>query len=149
MAVDLLSAEDARILRLESATIAGHMTKVIVLDPAGPRPTLEALRARIAARLERAPRLACRLGRAPRTDAPAWVADPAFDVAAHVRTVDSPLTGDRPDLPVIVAGLVAERLDRARPLWTIDLVDPGPGEPAARVRQIGRASCRERGSWIV
>ena len=74
-----LSREDLSILALENETVAGHTCKVIVLGgPVG----LGALRASIAARLARAPRLSMRLGEID--GAPWWVPDPQVDVAAHV-----------------------------------------------------------------
>jgi WS/DGAT/MGAT family acyltransferase len=120
-----LSAEDFAILRLESDTVAGHTLKVAILEPrpSEPRPDVEALRARIAARIERAPRLRRRLQMRSGHRA-AWVDDPTFDVRDHVRVV--PVSGrvSDTDLRRVCARMMEERLDRARPLWTIDLLDP-------------------------
>ncbi len=120
-----LSAEDLAILRLESDTVAGHTLKVAILDPpaSGHRPDAEALRTRIAARIERAPRLRRRLQISGRRAA--WVDDPTFDVRDHVRMA-APVSGrvSDADLRRVCAHLMEERLDRARPLWTIDVLDP-------------------------
>jgi diacylglycerol O-acyltransferase / wax synthase len=121
-----LSAEDLAILRLESDTVAGHTLKVAILDPPPTerRPDVESLRARIAARIERAPRLRCRLQMSSGRRA-AWVDDPTFDVRDHLRAL--PVSGTVSDdhlLPGVCARMMEERLDRARPLWTIDLLDP-------------------------
>ena len=53
-----------------------------------------------------------------------WADDPNFDVRRHVREV--PVTGPvgAGELREIVAGLMAERLPRDRPLWSIDVVEP-------------------------
>ena len=58
-----LAREDRAILRLESATVAGHTLKIVILDPPDGqrRPDVEALRARVAERIERAPCLRRRL----------------------------------------------------------------------------------------
>jgi diacylglycerol O-acyltransferase len=120
-----LSAEDLAILRLESSTVAGHTLKVAVLDqpPNEARPNVEALRAHIAARIERAPRLRSKLRMRANRRA-AWVDDPDFDVRDHVRAV--PVSGalSDDDLRRICARMMEERLDRSRPLWTLDLLDP-------------------------
>ena len=120
-----LSYEDLAILRMESETVAGHTLKVAILDPPanGPRPDIQALRTRIAARIGRAPRLRRRLqmGSKRRAD---WVDDPGFDRRDHVRAV--PISGSLSDddLRGICARMMQERLDRSHPLWTIDLLDP-------------------------
>src|SRR4051794_15143872 len=126
MRLDRLSAEDVRILDLEAGNIRGHTCKVIVLSPGEerPLPTVGHLRAHVAACLDVAPRLRRRLVRSPLTaGASLWIDDEAFDIARHVRAVEDtgPVSPER--LREIVARLMAERLDRAHPLWRIDVVD--------------------------
>src|SRR3954454_9329419 len=126
MRLDRLSAEDVRILDLEAGNIRGHTCKVIVLSPGEerPLPTVDHLRAHVAACLDVAPRLRRRLVRSPLTaGASLWIDDEAFDIARHVRAVEDtgPVSPER--LREIVARLMAERLDRAHPLWWIDVVD--------------------------
>jgi diacylglycerol O-acyltransferase len=120
-----LSVEDLAILRVESPTVAGHTLKVAILDPPAnrPRPDVDALRARIAARVERAPRLRRRLQPRKRRRA-AWVDDPYFDVRDRVRALPVSGRASEADLRRICARMMEERLDRSQPLWTIDLVDP-------------------------
>jgi WS/DGAT/MGAT family acyltransferase len=133
-----LSAEDAAILALESPTIAGHTCKILLLAPPGPgvaKLDLNALRERIAAGLHLAPRLRQRpvstplgLGR------PAWVDDEAFDLARHVRrapVADGPLDEER--LRAAAAQAMEQRLDRDRPLWTLDVIEPRDGGPGALI----------------
>ena len=106
-----LSREDRDILALESATVAGHTCKIAVFD--GDGPSLGELRASIASRLP--DMLRRRLGG---TDAePAWVEDEGFSIEDHVVA-----GAEGADLAECVAELFAERLDRSRPLWRIDLV---------------------------
>ncbi len=78
----------------------------------------------IAARLDAAPRMRQRLAYPPlRLAAPVWLDDPDFDVARHVKAVptDGPLS--RAGLQGVVAELMAQRLDPARPLWQLNVVE--------------------------
>jgi hypothetical protein len=121
-----LAPEDRAILEVECATVAGHACKVVVLGEGAPGAA--ALREAVGARLDRAPELTMRLGEVD--GVPAWV--PAGDVrlADHVAAapVDAPL--DAAGLRREVARLFAERLDRSRPLWRMD-VAPLEGGGAA------------------
>jgi WS/DGAT/MGAT family acyltransferase len=124
--LERLSAEDTRILRLESDAIAGHTLKLAVVEPGGDGEplTLERVRARIGARLAAAPRARQRLAPTPLDVAPpAWVDDEAFAIQHHVRPAGEPVA-DREALMGFVGGVMAERLDHARPLWCIDVVGP-------------------------
>ena len=129
-----LSREDLSILALENETVAGHTCKVIVLGgPAG----LGALRASIAARLARAPRLSMRLGEID--GAPWWVPDPQLDVAAHVVEATSAGAVDEAGFRATVAGIFAQHLDRSRPLWRIDLIPRLAGGGSALIWRIHHA----------
>ena len=118
-----LSPEDSRILALESNSIVGHTCKMIVAERTGDG--VEVLRDRISRRISLAPSFRRRIVVTPhRLDAPLWADDPNFDVRRHVRRVPvSRPVGDW-ELRKIVAGLMAERLPRDRPLWAIDVVEP-------------------------
>lgn len=121
MALDHLGTEDLRILRLESPTIAGHTCKVVVLDG---ELEAKALRRHVHERLGRMPRCRQRLRGVPLgLAAPVWVDDPSFDLAHHIRPVAGPGEVGERGLSEIVARLMSERLDRARPLWAIDVVE--------------------------
>jgi hypothetical protein len=115
-----LGPEDRAILELECRTIAGHTCKVVRLS-AGEHGELqlERLRERIAERIALAPALTRRLGGSAHE--PAWVTDEDFDLSEHVvaAPVEQALT--QPELRALVARLFEQRLDRARPLWRIDV----------------------------
>jgi diacylglycerol O-acyltransferase / wax synthase len=124
--LDRLTDQDTQILKLESGNVRGHTCKLVILEPRehGPAPGVEELRERIATRLDRAPRFRRRLSPTPlRIANPVWIDDEAFDIAKHVRAVPSGGAVDRERLDEIVAGLMSERLDRARPLWALDVVE--------------------------
>jgi len=134
-----LSQEDVRILRLESPSVAGHMCKLVILDrsPAAAPLTVGSLRRQVAGRIGRAPRLAQKLAPTPLGLAnPVWVDDPDFDVANHVRSVPTGGPVDRERLLEIAAGLIEQRLDRSRPLWSIELVEEVEGDRTALIWRI-------------
>ncbi|MCG7418485.1 WS/DGAT domain-containing protein [Microbacterium sp. ACRRU] len=122
-----LSDDDARIIALESDAVRGHALKLLVLEP-GAALDLEAVRAGVLSRLGGFPRARQRVvGHA----SPQWE-DTALDIAAHVRQFPA---ADPGELRAVVGRLMSEPLDRARPLWTIDLVGPlADGREALAVR---------------
>jgi WS/DGAT/MGAT family acyltransferase len=118
-----LTAEDARILKLERGAIAGHCCSVIVVDPPpdGEPPTLDAVRAHITSRLDRSPRCRQRLAPTPLGLAPPlWMDDVEFDVTRHVRAL-APDEIDERALRRAVARLMEGRLDRRHPLWSLHM----------------------------
>ena len=123
-APEQLSADDARILELESHAIAGHTLKLVVLEPASEPLSLEGLRELVAGRLSELSRARQRI-EVPEgaQEPPRWVQDERFEIAAHVREL-APTGGDRKALWSLAGELMAERLDHSRPLWAIDLVGP-------------------------
>jgi diacylglycerol O-acyltransferase / wax synthase len=124
-----LSDEDRAILDLECTTVVGHVLHGAVLD--GEPVTAAALRERIAARLPAAPELRYRL--AGTAEEPVWIPDTALDLDHHV--VDAPAGPyDHAALCALVAQRFAEHLDRARPLWSIDVAPLTGGGTVLRWR---------------
>src|SRR4051794_40738683 len=118
--MDRLSMEDAAILALESPTIAGHSTKLMVIDPpqdGGPKITAAALRAHVSCRLHLVPRARQRLAPTPLGVAlPVWVDDESFAIERHITRVPTTGTVTRRRLELIVADIIGGRLDREHPL---------------------------------
>ncbi len=136
--MERLSAEDTRILRLETESIAGHTLKLAIAEPGpdGETVTAERLRERIESRLGAVPRARQRLEPTPLSIAPpAWVDDERFDLRNHVRLAPEPVA-DRPALMRFAAKVMAERLDHSRPLWCVDVVGPGADGRTALVVRI-------------
>jgi diacylglycerol O-acyltransferase / wax synthase len=126
---DKLTALDATFLELEQVDESAHMhiggVMVFESPPSGGVPTLEEVRAHLDARLHRLPRYRQRLSQ-PRTGGlswPTWEADPAFDMASHVRHATLPAPGDDEELLEWASDFFSHRLDRAHPLWRVVLVD--------------------------
>jgi WS/DGAT/MGAT family acyltransferase len=127
--IEPLGRADVDILRLESRSVAGHTLKIAILGPSGDlaRPDVDAVRRHVAERLPRTPLLRCRLREGRRGRATAWVDDPSFDVRRHVRPLPASEPVSERGLRDVVARVMEERLDRAHPLWTLDVLDAMAG----------------------
>jgi diacylglycerol O-acyltransferase / wax synthase len=120
-----LTDEDRAILALETGAVAGHTCKVVLIGPGAP--SAARLATAIERRLPAVPTLTRRL--AGTGEQPVWVDDDAFDIAAHVADADVDPC-DEAALRNEVARLFAERLDRSRPLWHLDVVARAGGRAA-------------------
>jgi len=118
---DRLSVDDARILALESAAIAGHTLKLVVLEPGAERLDLDALRESVEARLPAGSKARCRVELDPE---PRWVPAEPFSIADHVVRVPGAEGIDERGLWELAAALMSERLDHGRPLWRFDVAGP-------------------------
>jgi diacylglycerol O-acyltransferase len=128
--VERLSDEDARILARERGSVRGHICKILVIDG---QHDADALRNLVRPRLAGLPRLSERLLDAPLGLAPpAWVEDERFALADHVR--DGGRAEHLEQLERVVAALMEQRLDRDRPLWSIDVVALGEDRTALVLR---------------
>ncbi|MSO41435.1 MAG: DUF1298 domain-containing protein [Solirubrobacterales bacterium] len=134
--LESLSFDDAQILRLESAAITGQTCKLAILEaPAEGEFELERLRAHVASRIDRVPRLRQRVQMVPlRLGPPVWVDDDAFEITEHLVKAAVPGPLHRDELPALVAELMAIRLDHSRPLWRLDVVPLEGGGAALIVR---------------
>jgi diacylglycerol O-acyltransferase / wax synthase len=124
-----LSPLDATFLELEDADPTAHMHigGVLVFDPlpGGGTPTLTRVRRHLERRLGALPRYRQRLSR--RTTGglrwPEWEPDDGFDIAAHVTRAALPRPGGERELLAWAADFWSHRLDRARPLWRVVLLE--------------------------
>ena len=132
MTDELLSAEDARILALESGNVRGHTCKLIVV---GGEHGVEELRDHLAERIDALPRLRQRLALTP-GGSPKWVDDSEFSLERHLRARGP---ADDVELRRLVGEVMSEPLDRSRPLWAMDVVAPLVGGRTALVWRIHHA----------
>ena len=126
--LERLTPLDLSNLRVEDHGLPVHVAALLILDGAPlldavGQLRLESVRANVGQRLHRAPRLRQVLaqggfGLGP----PAWVDDPGFDVAEHVRTREVPSPGDEAALLRVCSQLNEPPLDRSRPLWEMWLL---------------------------
>ncbi len=125
--MELLRPQDAFFLYTETPQVQQHVGGLAVLDPSrragGPlRP--DDLTGLLAGRLHRLPRLRQRLAVPPLGLArAAWVDDDAFDLGWHVRRSLLPSPGGWDQLCALAEAVMAQPLDRSRPLWELYLID--------------------------
>lgn len=90
----------------------------------GPAPTLDEVRAAVAARLHLLPRFRQRLDFVPLgLGRPAWVDADPFDVTEHIGHAVRPAPGGEDAIKTHVDALSEQPLDKTRPLWRMQLVE--------------------------
>lgn len=116
-----LSGLDATFLYAETPTTPMNVIATVVIEG---RVGIEEVVERVRARLPCLPAFRRRLVETPfGMDHPAWIEDPDFEVREHVVRADAPPPGDDRALETVVGQVARRRLDRARPLWEIAVVD--------------------------
>jgi diacylglycerol O-acyltransferase / wax synthase len=74
-------------------------------------------------------------------DTPVWVEDPDFDLDRHLHRIQLPAPGTSKELSSLVGRLIAERMDRSRPLWEMWVIEGLSGTDA---RFSGRVAVMHR-----
>jgi len=126
---DQLTALDATFLELEQADDSAlmHIGGALVFAPplGAQPPSIGTLREHLDQRLDLLPRYRQKLG-VPRTGGlswPSWEPDLRFDIEAHVRHATLPAPGDEREFLDWISDFYSHRLDRARPLWEMVLLE--------------------------
>jgi diacylglycerol O-acyltransferase len=118
---DRLSATDASFLAQERANSHMHVGAVLIFE--GPAPAGDDFLTHIRSRLHQVPRYRHKLAFPPlETGRPIWVDDPSFNLEYHVRNTALPAPGSEEQLRALAARIHSQRLDRAKPLWELWLV---------------------------
>jgi len=123
-----LSYLDASFLALESRTSHMHVAGVAIFD-AKPLMTeeggidIEAVKAHIQSKLQYIPRYRQRLEWVPYNRHPVWVDDAQFTFDYHVRHTSLPRPGTDAQLKALAGRIVSTKLDRAKPLWELWVVE--------------------------
>jgi diacylglycerol O-acyltransferase / wax synthase len=126
---DRLTALDESFLHLERPETPMHVGAVAVLEQAPfhdaeGRFRLDDVRRLVASRLQLIPRFRKRVMPVPLgRGRPVWVDHAGFDIAQHVRLTALPAPGTRRQLLELAERLMAQVLDRGRPLWELWFVD--------------------------
>ncbi|HSQ00039.1 MAG TPA: wax ester/triacylglycerol synthase family O-acyltransferase [Candidatus Dormibacteraeota bacterium] len=84
---------------------------------------IDTIRAYIASRLHLIPRYRQRLTTLPLQQRPIWVDDAHFNIHYHVRHTALPRPGDERQLKRMAARIMAQHLDRSKPLWEIWFIE--------------------------
>lgn len=122
MAVDRMSPLDASFLHIEDGVSHMHIGSIGLFD--GPSPGYESVVAMVRSKLQLVPRyrqvvrpVPFDLGR------PVWSDDHHFNLEYHVRHTALPAPGGEAELRRLVGRVMAQQLDRSKPLWEIWMVE--------------------------
>jgi diacylglycerol O-acyltransferase len=122
MTVDRLSPMDASFLHVEDSVSHMHIASVAIFE--GPPPTYAEVAGMVEGKLPLVRRyrqvvrfVPLDLGR------PVWVDDPHFNIEYHVRHTALPAPGGESALRKLVGRVMAQQLDRNKPLWEMWMVE--------------------------
>ncbi|HEX6221545.1 MAG TPA: wax ester/triacylglycerol synthase family O-acyltransferase [Acidimicrobiia bacterium] len=123
-----LSYLDASFLALETANSHMHVTAVALFDAAPLKADdggidIDRIRAHIRSKLQYIPRYRQKLEWVPYDRRPVWVDDQQFDFQYHVRHTSLPRPGSDDQLRELAGRIVSTKLDRAKPLWELWVVE--------------------------
>lgn len=124
-----LSFLDNTFLVMEGPTNPMHVGATLVFEPGttlrsdGGGVEIDRVRTFIEARLQYIPRYRQRLQWVPIERHPVWVDDDHFDLAYHVRHVALPHPGSMEQMREMSGRFLSQRLDRARPLWEVLVIE--------------------------
>src|SRR3954468_9882363 len=115
-AMEQLTALDESFLHLETEYSQMHIGSVAIFE--GPPPPYDDLLNMVEAKLVLVPRYRQKVRFVPlNIGRPRWVDDPYFQLRYHLRHTALPSPGSEEQLRNLVGRVMAQRLDRARPLW--------------------------------
>jgi len=117
-----MSAQDAMFLYIEDARNPMHVGSVAIFE--GPAPRYGDLIRMVVRKLHLVPRYRQRVRFVPfELGRPVWADDPHFQVLYHVRHTAVPPPGGDDELRNLAGRLLAQPLDRHKPLWEIWMVE--------------------------
>src|SRR3954466_6139230 len=123
---DRLTGLDASFLALEDAGAHMHVGSCLLFE--GAAPGYVEFVEQLDSRLHLVPRYRQKLAFPPLTQArPVWIDDPHFNPGLHVRQPPPPEPASHEQLRNLAGRVLAQRLDRTKPLWEIWLVDQVEG----------------------
>jgi diacylglycerol O-acyltransferase len=126
---DQLSMLDTMFLELEQADASAHMHigAALIFEPLadGGGPGIDDVRTHLRARVGALPRFSQRLSdtRSGPLTWLTWELDDAYQLDAHINHATLPAPGGDDELRAWLADFWSHRLDRARPLWEMTLLD--------------------------
>ena len=122
MSPDRLSPLDTSFLHIEDHVSHMHIASVAIFE--GPPPPFADIVAMVDAKLDLVPRYRQRVRFVPlELGRPVWVDDPHFNIEYHLRHTALPAPGGESELRKLVGRVMAQQLDRSKPLWEIWVVE--------------------------
>ncbi len=122
MSLDRLSPLDTSFLHIEDHVSHMHIASVTIFE--GPPPAFADIVDMIDAKLDLVPRYRQKVKAVPlELGRPVWVDDPHFSIDYHVRHTALPAPGGESELRKLVGRVMAQQLDRSKPLWEIWVVE--------------------------
>jgi len=120
--MDPMSPLDASFLHLENDF--NHMHIAVVATFEGPPPGGDEIEEMISSKLHLVPRYRQKVRFVPfDLGQPVWTDDHHFDLKYHVRHTALPAPGSDDQLCTLVGRVMSQKLDRARPLWEVWVVE--------------------------
>jgi WS/DGAT/MGAT family acyltransferase len=113
-----LSVLDELFLHLEGPDTHMHVGGAAIFE--GPAPDYDEIMDGVRRRLQQVPRFRQKLAFVPLgLGRPVWVDDTHFNIEYHIRHTALPSGGDEDKFKRLVARIMSQQLDRAKPLWEI------------------------------
>jgi WS/DGAT/MGAT family acyltransferase len=117
-----MSPLDASFLHIEDDVNHMHIGSVGIFE--GPPPSTFDLEAMVSSKLSEVPRYRQKVHFVPLDiGRPVWADDPNFNLSYHLRRTALPAPGGTPELRALVGRVMAQQLDRAKPLWEMWIVE--------------------------
>ena len=120
--MNTLSVQDASFLHIETGNTQMHIGGVSIFE--GPAPAYEDVAAMVVGKLAAVPRYRQKVRFTPfGLSRPVWVDDPHFKLSYHLRHTALPSPGGEAELRNLTGRVMAQQLDRAKPLWEMWIVE--------------------------
>jgi diacylglycerol O-acyltransferase len=125
---DRLSSQDNAFLLWEQGNVQMHVASISIFDTGPLKATtggvdIDLVKRATESFLHRVPRYRQRLHSIPAFNHSVWVDDPHFDLNYHIRHTALPKPGSLAQLKSLAARVMAQLLDRKRPLWETWIVE--------------------------
>ena len=138
---DRLSAQDNTFLIAETPNTHMHVAGVQIFSASGLRTEdggidFDSIRKATGALLHKIPRYRQKLRWPPLISHPVWIDDPDFNIDYHMRHTSLPRPGSEEQLKRMAARIMAQQLDRSRPLWETWVVEGLEGDRFAIIAKI-------------